>query len=325
MSVAARPVRVATRGSRLARWQAERVARLIGEAAGAAGGATQVELVVVATEGDRRQDVEIHAMGGTGVFVKEVQQAVLEGRADVAVHSAKDLPSLTPHGLVIAAVPERADARDALVGAGLDDVPTGGRVGTGSVRRRAQLAAARPDLGFAPLRGNIETRLRKAAELDAVVVAVAALERLGLAGEISEILETSLMLPQVGQGALAVECRSDDEATLTLLRAIDDAGAHRAVDAERAFLAGIGGGCDLPVGALALCLEDGSVLLDALLATVDGRIVLRAREEGDDPAAIGAAAAARLIEMADFDFAGVEGAAHVGHAGTGSALEGSAQ
>ena len=325
MSVAARPVRVATRGSRLARWQGERVERLIGEAAGAAGGATQVELVVVATEGDRRQDVEIHAMGGTGVFVKEVQQAVLEGRADVAVHSAKDLPSLTPHGLVIAAVPERADARDALVGAGLDDVPTGGRVGTGSVRRRAQLAAARPDLGFAPLRGNIETRLRKAAELDAVVVAVAALERLGLAGEISEILETSLMLPQVGQGALAVECRADDEATLTLLRAIDDAGAHRAVDAERAFLAGIGGGCDLPVGALALCLEDGSVLLDALLATVDGRIVLRAREEGDDPAAIGAAAAARLIEMADFDFAGVEGAAHVGHAGTGSALEGSAQ
>lgn len=280
---------------------------------------------MVATEGDRRQDVEIHAMGGTGVFVKEVQQAVLEGRADVAVHSAKDLPSLTPHGLVIAAVPERADARDALVGAGLDDVPTGGRVGTGSVRRRAQLAAARPDLGFAPLRGNIETRLRKAAELDAVVVAVAALERLGLAGEISEILETSLMLPQVGQGALAVECRSDDEATLTLLRAIDDAGAHRAVDAERAFLAGIGGGCDLPVGALARCLEDGSVLLDALLATVDGRIVLRAREEGDDPAAIGAAAAARLIEMADFDFAGVEGAAHVGHAGTASALEGSAQ
>lgn len=298
MSTAAGPVRVATRGSRLALWQAERVVALLGSAAGSSGGA---DLVVISTEGDRRQDVDIHAIGGTGVFAKEVQQAVLDGRADVAVHSAKDLTSLTLDGLLLAAVPERADARDALVGAGLDDIRTGGVIGTGSVRRRAQLAAMRPDLAFGALRGNIETRLRKAPEFDAVVIAVAALERLGLAEEITEILDPQVMLPQVAQGALAVECRADDATTCERLAAIDDTAAHRAVDAERAFLAGIGGGCDVPVGALAQVTSKGVVALDALVATLDGRIVLRDHEEGHDPAAIGARAAARLLEVADFD------------------------
>lgn len=285
-------LRVATRGSRLALWQAERVATLLRER-----GAT-VELVLVSTEGDRRQDVEIHAMGGTGVFVKEVQQAVLEGRADLAVHSAKDLPSLTPEGLVLAAVPERADPRDALVGRPLDDIPTGGRVATGSVRRRAQLAAARPDLAFAPLRGNIETRLRKAAGFDAVVVAVAALARLGLEHELAEILPTSVLLPQVAQGALAVECRADDASTIEVLRALDDAAAHREVAAERAFLATMGGGCDLPVGALARVdpSTGDHVEIDAMVATLDGRIVLRATLDGGDAPAVGAAAAAHLLD-----------------------------
>ena len=273
------------------------------------------ELVIVATEGDRRQDVEIHAMGGTGVFVKEVQQAVLDGLAEIAVHSAKDLPSSTPEGLLLAAVPERADPRDALVGARLDDVPTGGRIATGSVRRRAQLAAVRPDVGFDPLRGNIETRLRKAGEHDAIVVAVAALERLGLAGEIAEVLDTSLVLPQVGQGALAVECRADDVATLERLMAIDEPDAHRAVEAEREFLARIGGGCDLPVGALAGVLGDGRVALEALVATFDGRVVLRARVEDHDQRRAGATAAERLLGMADFDVVGSETSLGVRQAG----------
>ena len=154
-------------------------------------------------------------MGGTGVFVKEVQQAVLDGRADIAVHSAKDLPaSASPEGLVIAAVPERANPYDALVGSTLDALPAGALIGTGSVRRRAQLAAVRPDLTFAELRGNIPTRLEKAAGFDAIVVAAAALERLDLLDRATEILSSDVMMPQVGQGALAVECRVDDDVTL---------------------------------------------------------------------------------------------------------------
>src|SRR5438132_3472903 len=196
------PLRIATRASTLARWQAERVGVLLGE---------PVEFVLVTTTGDRDQRADLHAIGGTGIFVKEVQQAVLDGRADMAVHSAKDLPaSDSPAGLVLAAVPERADPRDALVGSTLDALPAGARIGTGSVRRRAQLVALRPDLTFAELRGNIPTRLDRAGEYDAIVVAAAALARLGRADLATEYLEPSVMLPQVGQGALAVECRTGD-------------------------------------------------------------------------------------------------------------------
>ncbi len=280
-------LRIATRGSRLALWQAERVAALLGG---------DVELVPVSTTGDQRTDVPIWTIGGTGVFVKEVQQAVLEGRADLAVHSAKDLPSETDAGLVLAAVPERADPRDALVGARLVDIPAGGRIGTGSVRRQAQLAALRPDLHFESIRGNIETRVAKAGDLDAVVVAMAALERLGLAGRATEILEPSAMLPQIAQGALAVECRADDSAAAARLAAIDDPVAHRAVDAERAFLRQLGGGCDLPCGALAEARPDGTVSLEVLLATLDGKTVLRARHEGTDPEATGREAARILLD-----------------------------
>jgi hydroxymethylbilane synthase len=272
---AARPLRAATRGSALARWQAAHVAELLGE---------PVELVVVETTGDRRQDVPIWEMGGRGVFVKEVQAAVLEGRADFAVHSAKDLPSETPEGLVIAAVPERGDPRDALVGDRLDDLPAGARIGTGSVRRRSQLAALRPDLTFAGLRGNMETRLRKAADFDAVVLAAAALQRLGRESAIAEVLDPDVLLPQVGQGALAVECRADDEEVRQSLAAVEHASSRRAVDAERSFLATLGGGCDLPVGAYAEVGEDGSVHVRGLLASLDGHVVLRA--SGDDGAAV---------------------------------------
>lgn len=281
-----RPLRVATRGSELARWQAQRVATLLG---------AETELVVVSTTGDQRHDVPIHAVGGTGIFVKEVQQALLDGRADVAVHSAKDLPaSDNPAGLVLAAVPERVDPRDVLVGATLDALPAGARVATGSVRRRAQLVALRPDLTFAELRGNIATRLERAADHDAVVMAAAALLRLGLEHHVAEYLEPSLVLPQVGQGALAVECRADDHETLTRVTAIDDAGVHATVDAERAYLAELGGGCNLPCGALAM-LDGDHVAVEALLAAPDGHIVLRATARDADPVAAGRAAAAELL------------------------------
>jgi hydroxymethylbilane synthase len=279
------PLRVATRGSALARWQAERIVELLG---------VEAEYVIVSTRGDERRDVPIHAMGGTGVFVKEVEQAVLDGRADAAVHSAKDLPADTAPELVLAALPERGDPRDALVGRPLDEIPTGGRVGTGSVRRRAQLAALRPDLCFAELRGNIPTRLEKAAGFDAIVLAAAALDRLGLADRIAERADPSVVLPQVGQGALAVECRADDDGTRELLAGADDAKVRAAVTAERAYLAELGGGCNLPCGALAEA-GDAGVRLEALLASLDGRITLRAYVEGHDPVAVGAEAARRLV------------------------------
>jgi hydroxymethylbilane synthase len=280
-------LRIATRGSRLALWQAERVAARLGG---------DIELVIVSTTGDQRRDVPIWSIGGTGVFVKEVQQAVLDGRADLAVHSAKDLPSETAAGLALAAIPERADPRDALVGARLDDIPAGGRIGTGSVRRQAQLAALRPDLRFESLRGNIETRVAKALDFDAVVVALAALERLGLAAKAAEVLEPARMLPQVAQGALAVECRAGDDATAARLAALDHPAARRAVEAERAFLRRLGGGCDLPCGALAEARGDGTVAIEVLLATLDGKAVLRVAHEGAEPEAVGTEAARILLD-----------------------------
>jgi hydroxymethylbilane synthase len=220
---------------------------------------------------------------------------VLDGRVDVAVHSAKDLPSVTAPGLVLAAIPERGDARDALVGGALDALPAGARVGTGSVRRRAQLAHRRDDLTFGELRGNIGTRLEKAAQFDAIVMAAVALDRLGLAAHIAERLDPAVMLPQVGQGAIAVECREDDTVTRDALVAIDDADAHAAVTAERAFLEQLGGGCNLPCAAYATVV-DGVLEIDALLASLDGRVALRAHESGTDPEAVGISVAAQLLD-----------------------------
>jgi hydroxymethylbilane synthase len=281
------PIRVATRGSALARWQAERVVARLGVPA---------ELVIVTTTGDRDRTSAIHAIGGNGVFVKEVQDAVRRGDADVAVHSAKDLPAVTPDDLTIGAVPERADARDALVGSTLADLPVAGTVGTGSVRRRAQLAAIRPDLRFAELRGNVPTRVERAADFDAVVLALAALTRLELGDRVAEVLPIELMLPMVGQGALAVECRAADVSTVERLAAIDDIGAHRAVDAERGFLAELGGGCTMPCGAYATATADGGLCVDALLAAVDGSSVLRTTRAGADGPAAGRAAARHILD-----------------------------
>lgn len=283
-------LRIATRGSPLARWQAGRVAQLLGPT-------VDTELVVVETTGDR-SPLPIHAMGGTGVFVREVQAAVLDGRADLAVHSAKDLPSTPTERLTIAAVPERADPRDVLVGTPWAGLRPGARIGTGAIRRRVQLAHARPDLTFGELRGNIETRLRKAADFDAIVVARAALERLDRTDAIADDLD---LVPQVGQGTLAVECRVDDPSTIERLAGIDDARLHRDLDTERAFLAAIasrsgsGGlrGCDLPCGAH----RDGDVLT-VLLGTPDGTLVLREAfgiEAGETATAFGTRAATVLF------------------------------
>jgi hydroxymethylbilane synthase len=256
-----------------------------------------VELVLVSTTGDRRTDVPIASLGGQGVFVKEVQAAVLDGRADLAVHSAKDLPSGPQSGLVIGAVPERGEPRDALVGSTLADLAAGAVVATGSVRRRAQLAAARPDLGFADLRGNIGTRLDKAAGFGAIVMAAAALQRLGLDDRITEMLSVEVLLPQVAQGALAVECRADDDEVQGRLRTIEHSPSRRAVDAERAFLAELGGGCDLPVGAYAV-INGATIELEGLLCSLDGRVVLRHAASGDEPAALGRAVARHLLDNA---------------------------
>jgi hydroxymethylbilane synthase len=287
-----RRLRVATRGSTLARKQTRLVIDLLGGDA---------DMVVVETLGDRRTDTDIWRIGGQGVFVKEVQAAVLDGRADLAVHSAKDLPSAEVDGLVIGAVPLRGDPRDALVGRSLDRLPPGARIGTGSVRRRAQLTWLRPDLTFAGLRGNMETRLDKAGNFDAIVVAVAALERLQRRDAVAEALDPSLIVPQVGQGALAVECRADDGEVREALAAFDHEPSRRAVEAERGFLAEVGGGCDLPVGAHALVDSDGTLTLTGMLAATDGRIVLRQTERGEpgqSPQALGRAVARYLLDEA---------------------------
>lgn len=285
-------IRAATRGSPLARWQTDHVASLLR----ALDSDVVVEAVVVETSADRRQDVPIHEMGGKGVFVKEVQAAVLDGRADIAVHSAKDLPSVTHDSLDLASFPERGDARDALVGATLDDLRPGARVATGSVRRRAQLAHIRPGLEFSNLRGNMTTRLEKAKGFDAILVAAAALERLDLADHIAEVLEPEVMLPQVGQGALAVECRADAYEILELLHRIDHPATRRTVEAERAFLAELGGDCDLPAGAHAVSIGDGGVRIDAMVASFDGFTVLRERVEARDGVAAARSAARRLLD-----------------------------
>lgn len=310
-----RHLRLATRASPLARWQAERVAARLG-----AVGIT-TSLVVVETEGDRRTDVPLHSIGGQGVFAKEVQAAVVGGRADVAVHSAKDLPvGVGVPGLVLAAVVERGDARDVLVvraahgatGGGsradaqLDLLPTGSLVATGSARRRVQLANLRPDLLFGDLRGNMARRLAMVGTGDvvAVVAAKAAIDRLGWVAPADvtvAVLDPGTMLPQVGQGVLAVECRQDDAAARAALDALDDTRARRAMTAERAYLGTLGGGCTLPVGAYATVPgdePDGPLTLTGMLASEDGRVVLRYQATGTDPEALGRDVARTLLDQA---------------------------
>jgi hydroxymethylbilane synthase len=240
-------IRLATRSSRQAMAQATTVAQAIEAATGVV-----VELVLIDTTGDQRQDVPLHTIGGQGVFVKEVQRAVLDGTADIAVHSAKDLPSTPADGLTIAAFSARRNPSDALVGARLDQLDHGATVASGSVRRRAQLAQVRPDLRFVELRGNIDTRLSKIPDGGAIVMAVAALQILDLTDRIAQTLPLEDFVPAVGQGCVAVECRSDDERTTALVAQVDHPATRHAVEVERAFLAELGSGCSLPVGGHAV-------------------------------------------------------------------------
>mgnify|MGYP000932524395 CR=1 FL=1 len=245
-------LRIATRGSAQATTQSEAVAAQLREA-----GHT-VELVIVDTQGDRSQEsnVPLHSIGGQGVFTKEIQAAVLDGRADLAVHSAKDLPTQPHPGLVIGAFTERRSAADALIGSTLAELPSGATVATGSVRRRALLGRARRDLTFVELRGNIPTRLERIPEGGAIVMAVAALEVLGIYDQVAaehgvEVLDPAEFVPAIGQGCVAVECRADENGVRDALRAVDHAATRAAVTVERAFLGELGSGCSLPVGAYA--------------------------------------------------------------------------
>ena len=252
-------LRIATRGSQQALRQAETAGALLAERTGA-----EVKYVIVQTTGDQRQDVPLHQIGGQGVFVKEVQRAVLDGRADLAAHSAKDLPSTAADGLDIAAFCERRSPWDVLVGRSLVDLPNGATVATGSVRRRAQLMLLRPDLQFVELRGNIQTRLSRVPDDGAIVMAEAALQILGLDHRVASRFTLDEMVPQAGQGCVALECRVDDERTRAALALLDHPPTRRCVEAERAFLATLGSGCSLPIGAYAEpdpAVPDGPVSL----------------------------------------------------------------
>ncbi|MCP5057215.1 MAG: hydroxymethylbilane synthase [bacterium] len=290
-------VRIATRGSALALAQSGHVARAIEVAL-----RCRTELVKIQTTGDRIQDRSLAAIGGKGLFIKEVEEALIDGRADVAVHSAKDLPPEQAPGLMLAAFPMRADARDALVGrdsgATVEALPRASRVGTGSVRRASQLLAYRPDLVIVPIRGNVDTRLRKLEDEDlaAVVLASAGLERLGLEERIDERIDEGLMLPAVGQGTLALECRQN-EALADDLLAIDHPPTRVSITAERAFLAVLSGDCHAPIAGRAELQADGRVKLRARVLSPDGRNVVAAEASGSaaDAEALGRAAAREAL------------------------------
>jgi len=292
-----RTLRVGTRTSGLALRQTGLVVELIR----AARPGLEVEVVRVVTRGDQTQaaGVPLPEIGVKGLFTAELEQGLRAGSVDLAVHSLKDLPTEEPAGVTIGAVCLREDPRDALVtrgGATLASLRSGALVGTGSVRRSAQLLAARPDLRVVPLRGNVDTRVRKVreGELDAAVLALAGLRRLGLDGDVGEVLPLELMLPAPGQGALAVQCRLDDPVALDVLAAIDDADARAAATAERAFLSEVGGGCSAPIGALAEVVGPGIVRLRILVSSPDGRDVVREEGQGE-PVEIGRVLAGRAL------------------------------
>ena len=291
------PLRIATRKSQLALWQAQHVAMLLRQA----HSGLEVVLVPLVTQGDRIQDRSLAAIGGKGLFIKELEVALEEQRADMAVHSMKDLPGDLPAGLTIAAVLERADARDALVTAkasDLDGLPRGARVGTSSLRRQAQLLAARPDLRIETLRGNVDTRLRRhdAGEMDAIVLACAGLTRLGMESRITARLDPTLCLPAVAQGVIGIECRADDERTLGLVSVLNHRDTRAAMDAERAFAHRLGGSCQSPIAAHAT-LDGQRLALEGLVAEPDGSRLLRDRAVGlaADPVALGVLLADRIL------------------------------
>jgi len=285
-------IRIGTRGSLLALWQAEHVAARL-ESLG-----HQVTLSTITTTGDLMQDRRLESVGGKGAFLKEIEEALVAREVDLAVHSLKDVPTALPAGLVLSALLERADPRDALISSGprLAELGAGATVGTTSLRRRALVGALRPDLALQDLRGNVDTRLSRLREgrFDAIVLAMAGLTRLGRADQVTEVLDPRRFVPAPGQGAIALECREDDQAVRDAVAPLHHAATARAVSAERTFLAALGGGCNVPLGAHAFASGSGLELV-AFVAAQGGRTMLRAQRHGEDPAALGGAVADELL------------------------------
>ena len=292
-------ITIGTRASKLALWQAEYIAAEIEKHHGC-----RVELRKMTTKGDRILDAPLAKIGGKGLFTKELEQAMLAGEIDLAVHSLKDMPTEVPEGLVIGAITQRLDVGDAFVSVhyrSMEDLPQGAKVGTSSLRRRAQLLAVRPDLTILDLRGNVNTRLAKldAGEFDAIVLAAAGLKRLGLGERIRTILPRAMILPAVGQGALAIECRADDGRIQEMIDFLRDTEMTAAATAERAFLRRVEGGCQIPVGVYAEVGEGNVLHVEAMIASIDGMRVCRSRSMGTPAEAekIGIALAEELLDV----------------------------
>ena len=292
-----RPLRIGSRGSILARWQAESVRKQLFQITG-----VDAEIVIIKTSGDKMQQAALTQIGGKGIFIKELEEALLDESVDLAVHSVKDIPTETPSRLHFPAVCRRDDVRDCLVshsGAGLGSLKPGARVGTSSLRRQAQLRHARPDLDVRELRGNVDTRLRKAesGEYDAIVLSKAGLDRLGWSQRITETLSTEISLPAVGQGAIAIESRLKDQEAAEVLEKLDDPETRSAIIAERSLLAKLQGGCQVPIGAWAR-VERGELVMDAVVCSVDGTQYVRqhASAGAEQAAQLGESMARALIE-----------------------------
>ncbi len=279
---------IGSRGSQLALWQARHIASALG---------VETRIEIIKTTGDKILDVPLAKVGGKGLFTKEIEEALLAGAIDVAVHSLKDVPSETPDGLTLAAFPPREDPRDAVVGRPLAELSNGAKIGTSSLRRSAQLRALGRGFITENLRGNVDTRLRKLDEgqYDAIVLAAAGLRRLGWADRIREIIPVETMCPAVGQGALAIETRADGGEAQKLAGKLDDPATRAAVTAERALLATLGGGCQVPVGGHAR-VENGSLHLRAIVASPDGSRIIRGELSGADPESIGCTLGAQLLD-----------------------------
>ncbi|MGH9537875.1 MAG: hydroxymethylbilane synthase [Terriglobales bacterium] len=286
-------LRIGSRGSQLALWQANHIKALLEQRG------HKVEIEIIKTTGDKIIDVALAQVGTKGMFTKEIEEALAGRRVDLAVHSLKDLPTEISSGFEIAAIPRRQDARDAFCSIkyrSIEELPQRSKVGTGSLRRQAQLQALRPDLDVRPLRGNVDTRLRKleAGDYDAMILAAAGLNRLGKQDRIRQLLAPEVMCPAAGQGALAVEIRKDDSEVRAHVAFLDDSAARTTTTCERALLNRMGGGCQVPIGAFAKMI-DGKLHLEGVVARPDGSKVLRASGEGDDPLHLGEMVGERLL------------------------------
>lgn len=286
-------LRIGSRGSQLALWQANHIAALLKERG------HEVEIEIIKTTGDKITDVALAKVGTKGMFTKEIEEALAEGRVDLAVHSLKDLPTEIPPGFEIAAITKRENPRDVFVSVKhttVESLPKGARVGTSSLRRQAQLKAVRPDLEIHALRGNVDTRLRKleAGEYDAIILAAAGVTRLGLTRLVKQVIPADMMCPAAGQGALGIEIRQGDEGNRRHLLFLDNRDARIATTCERALLNKLGGGCQVPIGAFAE-VHDGIIHLQGVVAHPDGSLVLRESRDGEDPERLGSEVGERLL------------------------------